>query len=342
MKKYIPNILTISRILASPILLFLGIHRQILLVILLTIFIALTDFLDGKLARKWQVTSPMGAKLDTIADKVLAFSLLSILIFHYHAFFYLFLFEFLIALFNGIIYIKEKIVRSLMIGKIKNWIMMITIILGYCTIFFTKLNLSIKPFIWITILFQIASLIQYINAYLDYRHRHRKKYLQDKNYYAIVKPILEHEEFLKRKEYMQHHKESVYHHVLRVSYDCYRLGKKLKLDYESLAIAGLLHDFYEKPWQLEKEKKPFFQKHGFTHAKNAALNAQKYFPELLNEKRKSMIKTHMFPLNITIPKYKESWLLTIIDKLDSIEFLFHPQWMLPKKKEVSVEKVWRF
>ena len=48
----------------------------------------------------------------------------------------------------------------------------------------------------------------------------------------------------KRKEYPHHINESVYAHVIRVSYDCYRIGKFLHMDYKSLAIAGLLHDFY--------------------------------------------------------------------------------------------------
>lgn len=112
--------------------------------------------------------------------------------------------------------------------------------------------------------------------------------------------------------------------MLRVSYDCYKIGKKLKLDYKALAIAGLLHDFYEKPWQDCFEKKKIFEKHGFVHAENARKNAKKFYPHLVNEKIEDMIKTHMFPLNIRLPKYKESWLLTFIDKADSMDFLLHP------------------
>ena len=55
----------------------------------------------------------------------------------------------------------------------------------------------------------------------------------------------------KRKKYPHHINESVYAHVLRVSFDCYKIGKKLHMDYRSLAIAGLLHDFYERPCQCQ-------------------------------------------------------------------------------------------
>ena len=34
--------------------------------------------------------------------------------------------------------------------------------------------------------------------------------------------------------------------------------------------------------------------------------------------------THMFPLNKKIPRNREAWLLTLIDKADSIDFILHP------------------
>lgn len=46
--------------------------------LLLTIWIGLSDFLDGYLARRWQVTSPIGEKLDQYIDKIVALLLLLI------------------------------------------------------------------------------------------------------------------------------------------------------------------------------------------------------------------------------------------------------------------------
>lgn len=324
MKKMIPNLLTLSRLIVTPLIIYLGIHRQILALILLAMFIAFTDFLDGRLARRWNVASELGAKLDAIGDKCLAFSLLAILIFDNHYFFYVLVLEGLISLFNIYTFYKVKMCTSLLIGKIKTWVIFITIILGFINILLVNVKIPVNLFVVLTAFFQIASLIQYINAYTVNKNQKKKPHFENKEYYKIVKPILESEEFLKRKEYPHHYNESVYDHVLRVSYDCYKIGKKMHLDYKSLAITGLLHDFYEKPWQTDFEKKPLLQRHGFTHAENARINALKFFPELMNKKRESMIKTHMFPLNKCIPKYKESWILTIVDKADSIDFLFHP------------------
>ncbi|MDP8215892.1 MAG: CDP-diacylglycerol--glycerol-3-phosphate 3-phosphatidyltransferase [Candidatus Kaelpia imicola] len=70
----LPNILTVSRILlAFFFLLFIFSSFEWASVIALAIFIvaSLTDYYDGKLARKLNVTSKFGAFLDPLADKIL-------------------------------------------------------------------------------------------------------------------------------------------------------------------------------------------------------------------------------------------------------------------------------
>ncbi len=324
MKKYIPNLLTISRIVVTPLIIYLGLSKHYLALLIIAVFIALTDFLDGKLARMWHTTSELGAKLDTIADKVLAFSLLIVLITQNEYFIIVFILETLIASFNVYYYYKLRIVESLLIGKIKTWIIFFTILLGFLRIIFPQINISLNVFLIITIILQILCLIKYAISYNQHKKLKKKLKNLESEYYRIVKDILNSKEFQKRKNFMHHYNESVYDHVLRVSLDCYKIGKKFKLDYKSLAIAGLLHDFYSNPWQVKKKKTKFFQKHGFVHAHEARVNAEKYFPELMNPKICSMIETHMFPLNKRIPRSKEAWLLTLVDKADSLEFLMHP------------------
>lgn len=143
-------------------------------------------------------------------------------------------------------------------------------------------------------------------------------------YYEIVKDILENKEFQKRKEYPHHEDESVYKHSLKVSILAYRLAKKNGFDYRSAAIGGLLHDFYSEPWQNKKKKTKLFKMHGFVHAKEACVNAEKEFGALITPKIKDIITKHMFPLNITPPKYVESWIVTFADKVASSNVLLHP------------------
>ncbi len=146
----------------------------------------------------------------------------------------------------------------------------------------------------------------------------------DKEYLQYVKEILDSKEFQKRKNFEHHENESVYEHSLKVSYSSYLYAKKHNLNKRDISIGGLLHDFYYKPWKESTEKKPLFKKHGFVHAKEALENSKKYFPDLMNDRVEDIILKHMFPLNIKAPKYKESWVVTMMDKKHSLNVLAHP------------------
>ena len=67
----IPNIITLARILLTPlfiILLIQGRYRKALMIFLLA---GLSDMADGLVARVWHQKSPLGAYLDPLADKLL-------------------------------------------------------------------------------------------------------------------------------------------------------------------------------------------------------------------------------------------------------------------------------
>lgn len=328
LKNWLPNILTISRIILTPLIVYLGLTNHIKILIGIAIVVALTDFFDGYLARKWQITSELGAKLDAISDKVLAIGLLIILICKNHAFFYVLILECIIAFLNLYFYFRRGVVNSLLIGKIKTWLIFTTIVIGLFDLIFTHWNIPTNYFVYFTVFMQVCSLISYIKSYLDSKSKKKRLIEEYIEYFNIVKPILEHPEFKKRKEYIHHIGETVYEHTLRVSFDSYKIAKKLHWDYKAAAIGGLLHDFYNKPWQDSHEKRPFLKKHGFVHAEEARINSWKYFPDEMNCKIEDIIRRHMFPLNKRPPKYKESWLISFVDKADSMDFIMHPRILL--------------
>ena len=83
METNLPNALTVSRILATPViclLLFLGTALGSWLALAVWVYACLTDFLDGYLARSWQQQSSFGRMLDPIADKLLVASVLLVLV----------------------------------------------------------------------------------------------------------------------------------------------------------------------------------------------------------------------------------------------------------------------
>ena len=79
----LPNILTISRIAVIPVI-FLSIYIPgtfwSVLTIVLYVVAAITDYLDGYLARSRNQTSAFGRLLDPIADKLLVISVLLVIV----------------------------------------------------------------------------------------------------------------------------------------------------------------------------------------------------------------------------------------------------------------------
>ena len=78
--KSVPNILTILRLLASPILIYLFFFGAYSTILIIFVLACLTDFFDGYLARKKSVKTNLVKFLDPIADKVLIITMCIMLI----------------------------------------------------------------------------------------------------------------------------------------------------------------------------------------------------------------------------------------------------------------------
>ena len=134
-------------------------------------------------------------------------------------------------------------------------------------------------------------------------------------FHEIVDEIIKNDMVLEMKKYRQHCDVSCFTHCLNVSYTCYKVAKKLGLDYVSIARAGMLHDLFLYDWHAEKGDRKGY--HAFTHGKCALDNAMKVFK--LNEKEKDMIKKHMWPVTPIPPKSIEGFILTFVDKYCAVK-----------------------
>lgn len=79
----LPNLLTLERILAAPVVMLLvAVESRSTAIIAAVVFVlsALTDLVDGMLARRWGQVSLLGKFLDPLADKVLVLGTLVILL----------------------------------------------------------------------------------------------------------------------------------------------------------------------------------------------------------------------------------------------------------------------
>lgn len=133
--------------------------------------------------------------------------------------------------------------------------------------------------------------------------------INDKKYKNIVKSILRDPNF-KMTYNIEHHGISRMEHSLKVSYKAYKIAKKIGLDYEAVARGGLLHDFYLEGDERSASKR-FLDT--FTHPKKALITASEFFD--LNDIEKNIIVSHMFPIYFSLPKYRESVLVNIVDKV---------------------------
>ena len=86
----IPNIMSFFRLLLVPVIIwaYVGLHNTTLTIILLALS-ALTDILDGQIARHFNMVSDLGKALDPIADKLTQVCIVLILAFTYPLLWYL-------------------------------------------------------------------------------------------------------------------------------------------------------------------------------------------------------------------------------------------------------------
>ena len=131
---------------------------------------------------------------------------------------------------------------------------------------------------------------------------------KDKEYKKIVKDIFRNTEF-KKLYNIEHHGISRMEHSIKISYYSYRVAKKLGMDYVSVARGGLLHDFFLDGDERNCKRK-FLDT--FSHPKRALSTSVSNFD--VNDIEKNIIVSHMFPIYLSIPKYKESVLVNFIDK----------------------------
>lgn len=121
------------------------------------------------------------------------------------------------------------------------------------------------------------------------------------------------------KRFIQHGTVSVYEHSLGVTCLCLIIAGKLHLrvDRRALIRGALLHDYFLYDWHVPDKS---HRLHGFTHAGQALKNAEQDFE--LGDIERDMIEKHMFPLNVKPPKYKESVLLCVADKICAAREVF--------------------
>ncbi|MDO5457034.1 MAG: hydrolase [Atopococcus tabaci] len=142
----------------------------------------------------------------------------------------------------------------------------------------------------------------------------------DTEYMDIVGDLITNDKLQAMDEITHHYHTTRLRHSLSVSYISYKFAKMRRLDHKSIARAGVLHDFFLE--DREEIADLDMGSHGEAHPKIAFENARDL--TTISDLEGDIILSHMFLscLKSPKPKYKESFLLSYVDKQCAItEFL---------------------
>ena len=155
--KQIPNLLTFSRAIAPIFINILFFSGNILGALAVCGLTFLTDAFDGVIARKLNIQSEFGADLDAICDKVLIAGIALPIIILNPIMIANVILETLISITNIRAELNGKKPKSTKLGKLKTWVLSLTVLSGYVTSLLKSL-LMITP----AVLFQSATFLEYL------------------------------------------------------------------------------------------------------------------------------------------------------------------------------------
>ena len=141
----------------------------------------------------------------------------------------------------------------------------------------------------------------------------------DKEYISIIDDIIALDDVQRLETFVHHHYTNRLAHSISVSYRSYRWAKRLGLNKEAVARAGLLHDLFF--YDLAVKDEVGGKGHLYEHPRIALNNAMKLVE--LSDLEQDIILKHMFGATLDIPKYAESWIVTFMDKEAAISEVIH-------------------
>lgn len=138
----------------------------------------------------------------------------------------------------------------------------------------------------------------------------------EKEFLEIIDDLINNETVCQMKNYTQHYDVTTFQHCQNVAFISYKICRKLKLDYVSMARGAMLHDLFLYDWHEKRPRKRFSDLHAFSHPKIALKNAKNVTK--LNKKEEDIIVKHMWPVTPALPRYKETFIITLVDKYSTV------------------------
>ncbi|MDO5302640.1 MAG: CDP-diacylglycerol--glycerol-3-phosphate 3-phosphatidyltransferase [Clostridia bacterium] len=167
----LPNKLTIARVIAVPFFVAAYMTDMYLIAFVLFILASLTDMLDGKIARKYNLVTNFGKIMDPLADKVLVYSAFCMMVQDGLVPGWMLILilarEFTIAGMRTVAASEGLVIAAGMSGKIKTVLQMIAvpmILLGEAgtTEIFHYIAVGGQIFLWASLIMTVYSGVEYV------------------------------------------------------------------------------------------------------------------------------------------------------------------------------------
>lgn len=198
LKLMLPNLITLSRVIALVLGFILFIKEKIVTSLCLYVYGSVSDAFDGYLARRWNAYTKLGSYLDAVSDKFYALSIIILSVIHKNYLIILIaVLELIITIINYITLKKNKINHTERIGKFK-------MTFEFLTLIFALLSIKIKELYYVFILLLVITLyfgIQAINAYINQLHNKKQKLVIDEKDYKGKSNIEKTKTLLKEFKY---------------------------------------------------------------------------------------------------------------------------------------------
>lgn len=169
----LPNKLTIARVILVPVFIVFYVLQWYIPAVLVFLIASFTDYLDGHLARKYNLVSNFGKIMDPLADKVLVYAAFALLVeSHLIPAWMLIVIlarEFTVAGMRTVAASEGIVIAAAMSGKIKTVLQMIAVPLLLLVPVFTEgtfiynaIFLLAKVFLWASLIMTVYSGVEYV------------------------------------------------------------------------------------------------------------------------------------------------------------------------------------
>lgn len=184
----LPNKLTMARIIAVPIFIIFYMVEWFVPALIVFILASITDMLDGKIARKYNLITNFGKIMDPLADKILVYSAFILFVADHTMPAWMMVVilarEFMVSGIRTVAASQGIVIAAAMSGKIKTVLQMFTVILFllfyaiFSNLLFTFMSLPVKIFWIICEIVLWASLVMTAYSGIEYVVKNRKVFAE--------------------------------------------------------------------------------------------------------------------------------------------------------------------